>query len=253
MNQLVRCIHCDEIFLKTPFDQWPEYDSFSNRSPESFRSIERDDFQDFLKNHRGHRLEELQIIGDSFVSEKAYSEPVKISYFKATNGKKTFVIKRFREKISESLRYQLIAGNYALKCIGIEIQDKEIAKQLEAEFRVAPLPQNKIAAFIKLYRQVVEILDIKDLERVHDESPNPLEVYYKLDDAGLAYLLRNCRNIFKDQQYLEIEEFIHRHKDDSVLLLKATHRIQFFKKATLKKVVVPSTIPLEKKKMAEKE
>ena len=66
MNQLVRCINCDEIFLKTPFDLWPEYDSFSNRSPEFFRSIEKDDFQEFLRNHRGHQLEDLQIIEGLF-------------------------------------------------------------------------------------------------------------------------------------------------------------------------------------------
>jgi hypothetical protein len=251
MNQLVRCINCDEIFLKTPFDLWPEYDSISNRSPESFRSIEKDDFQEFLRNHRGHRLEDMQIIKDSFVSEKAYSEPIKISYFKATNGKESFVIKKFREKIDQPLTYQLIAGDYFLKCVGIEIQNKEITKQLEAEFRAAPLPQNKMVAFLTLYRQVVKILDIKNLERVLDESPNPLEVYYKLNDVGLAYLLRNCRNIFKGQRYLDIEEFIHRHKDDGVLLLKATYQIQVSEKVPSEKKAIPAQIPLEKKKMIE--
>ena len=73
MNELIRCINCDEIFLKTPFDQWPEYESYPNGSFESFRTIERDDFQDFLKNHHGHRLEDLKILEDSFVSEKDYA------------------------------------------------------------------------------------------------------------------------------------------------------------------------------------
>jgi len=250
MNQLVRCINCDEFFLKTPFDLWPEYDSFSNRSPESFRSIEKDDFQEFLKNHRGHQLEDLQIIEDSFVSEKAYSEPVKISYFKATNGKKNFVIKKFREKIDQPLKYQLMGGDYFLKCVDVEIQYKEITRQLEAEFKAAPLPQNKIDAFLKLYKQVVEMIDINNLERIPDESSNPLEIYYKLNDVGLAYLLRNCHNILKDQRYLDIEEFIHRHKDDGVLLLKATYEIQISEKAPLKKPI-PAQIPLEKKKMME--
>jgi len=253
MNQLVRCINCDEIFLKTPFDQWPEYESLSNRSFESFQSIDKDDFQDFLRNHRGHRLEDLHIIEGSFVCEKAYSEPIKSSYFKATNGKERFVVKKFREKIDQPLKYQLIAGDYSLKCIGIEIQHKEITKQLEAEFKTIPLSQNKIAAFLTLCRQVVEIIDINNLERIPEESSTPLEVYYKLDDVGLAYLLRNCRNIFKGQEYLDIEEFIHRHKDDSVLLLKATHKIQVSGKAKLEKKVIPDQIPLERKKIVEKE
>src|SRR4030042_6606914 len=251
MNQLVRCINCDEIFLKTPFDLWPEYNSFSNRSPEFLQCIEKDDFQEFLRNHHGHRLEDLQIIEDSFVSEKAYSEPIKTSYFRATNGKESFVIKKFRKKIDQPLTYQLIAGDYFLKCVGIEIQYNEIARQLEAEFKAAPLPQNEMAAFLSLYQQVVKILDIENLERAPDESPNPLEVYYKLNDVGLAYLLRNCRNIFKGQRYLDIEECIHRHKDEGVLLLKATFQIQVSEKVPSKKKATPAQIPSEKKKMME--
>jgi hypothetical protein len=252
MNQLIHCINCDEIFFRTPFDKWPEYEFGSPHSPESFQSIERDDFQDFLKNHRGHRLEDLQIIDDSFVSEKAYSEPIKVSYFKATNGRERFVIKKYREKIDEPLRYQLFAGDYYLKCISIKIQEKEITKQLESEFKKPPLSQKKLNAFLKLFRQVIEIIDINNLERVAEESSNPLEVYYKLDDISLAYLLRNCRNIFKGEEYINIEDFIHRHKDDGVLLLKATYHIQLSEKAKAEKKTISTQIPLEEKKILER-
>ena len=249
MDQLIRCINCDKIFLKTPFDLSPEYDSSSHLSSESFRSVEKDDFEEFLRNHRGHQLEDLEIIKESFVSDKPYAEPIKISYFKATNGKENFVIKKFREKIDQSLTYQLIAGDYFLKCAKIDIQYKEIARQLEAEFKAAPLHQHQMIAFLKLYQQVAKILDIENLERVPDESPNPLEIYYKLNDVGLAYLLRNCRNIFKDRGYLDIEEFVHRHKDDGVLLLKATYQIHISEKALSEKKTVPTQIPLMKKKI----
>jgi hypothetical protein len=252
MNQLVRCVNCDEIFLKTPFDQMPEYESFVERSPESFRSIEKDDLQDFLRSHRGHRLEDLQIIEDSFVCEKAYSEPVKTSYFEATNGKERFVIKKFREKIDQPLKYQLVAGDYSLRCIGIEIQHREIKKQLEAEFKTSPLSQGKIAEFLALCRRVVEIIDINNLERIPEESSIPLVVYYRLDDVGLAYLLRNCRNIFKGQEYLDIEKFVQRHKDDGVLLLKATYKIHVSEKPKLERKDIRTDIPLEKKRIVEK-
>lgn len=252
MNQLIRCINCDEIFLKTPFDQWPEYEGSSILSSDSFQTIEKDDFKDFLKEHRGHRLEDLKIIEDSYVSEKDYIEPIKVSYFKATNGKEKFVIKKSREKIGEPLKYQLIAGDYFLKCIAIEIQAKEIAKQLEKEFRTGPLSKTKISAFIKLYQHIIETIDIKKLERVSEESANPLEIYYKMDDVSLMYLLRNCRNIFEGEEYSDIEEFIHRHKDDGVLLLKTTNEIQIndVVKPGEKASSVP--IPLEKKKVRQK-
>jgi hypothetical protein len=252
MNQLVRCINCDEIFLKTPFDLWPEYDSISNRSPEFFQCNEKDDFQEFSRNHHGHRLEDLQIIEDSFVSEKAYSEPIKISYFRATNGRKTFVIKRFREKINEPLRYQLISGNYTLKCIGIEIQSKEIRKQLNVEFKTNPFQQNQIDAFLKLFQHIAKNIDIEKLERIPEESSNSLNIYYKMDDTSLIYLLRNCRNIFKGQEYLNFEEFIHRHNDNGVLLLKAIYKIQITEMAKSKKKVIAQQIRSEKRKVAAK-
>jgi len=64
--------------------------------------------------------------------------------------------------------------------------------------------------------------------------------------------LRNCRNIFKGQEYLAIEEFIHRHKDDGVLLLKATYKIQLTEGAKTKKKAAPASLPLEKEKIIAK-
>ena len=252
MNELIRCINCDEIFLKTPFDQWPEYQFYPSGPLESFRTIERDDFQDFLKNHHGHRLEDLKILEDSFVSEKDYFEPVKTSYFKATNGKESFVIRKFREKIEEPIKYQLIRGDYFLRCTHIEIQSKEIVKQLKSESKTSALSQNKTDDFLKLFQYIAQTIDIKKLERIPEESPNPLEIYYKIDDVSLIYLLRNCRNIFKDQEYLNIEEFIHRHKDEGVLLLKATYKIQITKMAESKRETLSPRIPFKMKKVAEK-
>jgi hypothetical protein len=245
MNQLIRCKNCDEIFMKTPFDQYPEYAWDSNSSLENFQGIARDDFQDFLIHHHGHRLENLIIVEDSFVSEKPYFEPIKTSFFKATNGKEKFVIKKFRERIDEPLTYQLIPGDYSLICTAIEIQSEEISKQLTREL-TPPLSQTQIDAFIKLYCTVAEAIDIQDLERVSEESHHPLEIYYKIDDVHLMYLLRNCRNIFKGKQYSAMEEFIHREKDDGVLLLKATYKIQINEKAKMKKRAISTSASTEK-------
>jgi hypothetical protein len=251
MNQLIRCKNCDEIFMKTPFDQYPEYEWDSNPSLENFRHIERDDFQDFLIHHHGHLLENLIIVEDSFVSEKPYLEPIKTSFFKATNGKEKFVIKKFRKRIDEPLKYQLISGDYSLKCIAVEIQSEEISKQLKREL-TPPLSQTQIDAFLKLYCAIAETIDIKDLERVSEESHHPLEIHYRIDDVHLMYLLRNCRNIFKGQEYSAMEEFIHREKDDGVLLLKATYEIQITEKAKMKKRAITTPMPLGKDKMVEK-
>ncbi len=252
MNELIHCINCNEIFLKTPFDQWPEYETAPGISLESFQSIEKDDFQNFMKNHDGHRLEKLKILEDSFVSEKDYVEPVKTSYFRATNGKENFVLKRFREKIEEPLKYQLVRGDYSVSCTHIEIQSKEIEQQLRAEFNTPSLSANKIDAFLRVLRHIARTVDIEKLERIPEESSNPLEIYYRMDDISLIYLLRNCRHIFNGQEYPVIEEFIDRHKDDGVLLLKARYKILVSRMAKSKEEPAPVRVPLKIKKVAEK-
>ena len=237
--------------MKTPFDQYPEYEFGSDRSLDNFRSVERDDFQEFLIHHHGHRLENLKVIEDSFVSEKAYSEPIKASFFKATNGRDRFVVKKFRERIDEPLKYLLIPGDYSLKCITVEVQSEEIAKQLKRELK-PPLAQGKIDAFLKLYRAIVEDIAIGDLERIPEESDRPLEVYYRIDDVRLMYLLRNCHNIFKGREYSAMEEFIHRHKDDGVLLLKTLNKIQIIELTNSRKRVTSVHVRSEKRKVVAK-
>ncbi len=77
---------------------------------------------------------------------------------------------------------------------------------------------------------------------------NPLEVYYKMDDVTLMYLLRNCHHIFQGQEYSDVEKFVDRHKDDGVLLLKATYKIQVLERAKVEKKIVSSASTLERKK-----
>lgn len=245
MNQLIHCINCHAIYLRTPFDQTPEYGWEPLSSLREPQGIEKDDFQDFLKNHRGHQLEDLRIIEDSFVSEKPYTEPVKISYFKATNGRENFVVKRVRERIDQPLEYQLIRGDYSLKCMDLQVQLEAVRKQLEREMK-PPLTQTQIDAFLQLVQHVGKKLDVNTLERVPEESPYPLEIYYKMDDFSLTYLLRNCRNFFKGKAYAEIEEFVHRHKDDGVLLLKAIYRIEILERREPKRTEV-ATVSVMKK------
>jgi hypothetical protein len=248
MNQLIRCRDCDQVFLKSPFDRYPECNLASHHAPEDFQCIERDDFLDFLILHRGHQLELLRIIEDSYISEKAYSEPVKTSFFKATNGCDKFVIKKFRERIDEPLKYQLIAGDYSLKCVSVEIQQEEISRQLEKEVRPL-LSQDKRNAFFKVLRAIAEDINVSDLERTPEETRYPLEVYYKIDDVHIMHLLRNCRNIFHGEEYLAMEEFIHRHKDDGVLLLKAIYKIELTEIAKPGQRTIPPLFHLEKGKV----
>ncbi len=253
MSRFLRCIDCGEGFMKTPYDRFPEYEYDHNPPSEPVQVIERDDFEEFLVAHHGHQLEDLEIIKDSFVTEKDYQEPVKTSYLKAINSKKEkFIIKRFREKIGEKVGYQVIPGDYFLECTGVEVQSEEITKQLKMEFRAHPFFDIKILEFLKLYQRIVHDIDVKKLERAHEESSHPLEAFFKMDDVSLFYLLRNCRNIFKGVEYSDIEDFIYRHKDEGVLLLKVRYKIQIIEKPETEEDTASAVVPAEVKKVIEK-
>jgi hypothetical protein len=121
------------------------------------------------------------------------------------------------------------------------------------EFRTHPFSETKISAFLKLYKRIVRGIDTKNLERISEESSHPLEEFYKMDDMSLFYLLRNCRNIFKGMEYSDIEDFVYRHKDDGVLLLKARYRIQIRQKQKTKKEAGSTFIAAEVKEVIKKE
>jgi hypothetical protein len=132
-----------------------------------------------------------------------------------------------------------------LKCVDLQIQSEAIRKQLERETKPS-LTQTQIDTFLQIVQHVGKRVDVKTLERVPEESPYPLEIYYKMDDVSLMYLLRNCRNFFKGKVYTEIEEFVHRHKEDGVLLLKAIYRIEILERREPKRTEVV-TVSLMKK------
>ena len=249
MSQLVRCVECDTVFLKTPYDQSPEYTGDGARRD---RTIERDDYGNFLRNHRGHRLEDLSVVEDSWIGEKEYGEPIHVSYVRATNGRERFLVRRHREHIEDPLKYELIHGDYSLNCVRVEIQSGEITQELEWVLRERPAAPEKIHAFLELFQHVSGQVDITALERVPEESGHPLEVYHRIDDVSLFYLLRNCRALFHPEEFPDVESFIYRHRGDGVLLLKATYQIQIKERIRTIEEITPAFLGLPKVSFGEK-
>ena len=252
MNPFIHCITCDALFHKTPYDQVPEHQWEEEGSPGLARTVEKDDYQDFLQNHRGHRLEDLEVVEGSFIGSGDYREPVKTSYWKATNGRERFVIKGSRQSIRDPLRYQLIRGDYQVKCISLEIQSREITKQLEIDFGTHRLSQKKITDFLHLLREIAQGLDRDQLERVPEESSNPLEIDYRMNDVHTAFLLRRCRKIFNREEFEMIQEFVHRHRENGVLLLRGKHHIQVMEVARAEEETIEATLSEEKRRLAKK-
>jgi hypothetical protein len=252
MSQLVRCVECDAVFLKTPHDQSPEYIGDGANAAGRVRPLERDDYGNFLRTHRGHRLEDLTVIEDSWIGEREYGEPIHVSYFRATNGREKFLIKRHRERIEDPLHYELIHGDYSLNCLRVEIQSGEITRELEKVLQGRSAAAEKIHAFLELFQHVSRQVDLTGLERVPEESGHPLEVYHRIDDVSLFYLLRNCRALFDGDEFPDLEAFIYRHRAEGVLLLKATYQIQIKERIRSVDEISPAFLGFHKISFGEK-
>ena len=122
---------------------------------------------------------------------------------------------------------------------------------MENELADMGLTKDQLDGFVKLCQGLAGGVDVKTLERMPEDSSHPLEIYYRMDDVSYAYLLRNCRRIFQGIPFQAVQEFADRHRDDGVLLLKATHQIELIE--TVKTRSTPSRTPAKQTVMIKKD
>lgn len=152
MKGLLRCVECNELFQMTDYDSSPEYQVTENGE---IHVIPRDERRSFLASHKGHKIERLKVKKGSLVSDQPYMEPIKTTYFQATNGKESFIVKRWRESIDSPMRYELIKGDIVLVNEELGVQVEEIRKQLAYDFKDEPLSEKKIKPFIESLQRIV--------------------------------------------------------------------------------------------------
>lgn len=215
LGQLIMCTTCSEVFLRSPFDAWPEYvDGVAYK---------KDDFVESMLKHEGHSLEELRVVG-GFLSDKCFIEPVKTQFFQATNGKEIFIIKRARKKIDDPMRYKIVKGPLRDWIQKVEVDEVAVKKQLMRERPGLPIEQ--VDSFVKIAQQIVSgghyyfySLDSED----GLASDHPLTNLFAMSDVDAMYLKRNARNIFVADELSFIYGFIDREtKPDGVLAAKVT-------------------------------
>lgn len=215
--KFIRCRNCDAVHRVTAFDNAPNYSVSAGGTNETVAN----DWQDFMARHAGHRLEPLEATGQSYFPDGRSSDPMAAGYIEATDGKETFLLRRFRSSIQEPLRYELVAGRLVHRESTFEVQESALRKEMKLHFPWAPaepLSDRKIDLFVQLYRQVVSGLDARSIygrefTRVDDNS-----VYRQLDAAAWSTLLENCRNCFTTDELAALRRFIDCHRDtDDVL------------------------------------
>lgn len=222
MKGLLRCVECNELFQMTDYDSSPEYQVTENGE---IHVIPRDERRSFLASHKGHKIERLKVKKGSLVSDQPYMEPIKTTYFQATNGKESFIVKRWRESIDSPMRYELIKGDIVLVNEELGVQVEEIRKQLAYDFKDEPLSEKKIKPFIESLQRIVARLNPGKLKVTLWDSRDPLVAYCRLDKDSVRRLIGSSKKVFSESEFKRIRKFIqeNNHYNDAITLRRQSH------------------------------
>jgi hypothetical protein len=220
-KQLVWCVQCNALALFSSLDQAPEYEKQNGE----WQVLEKDDQAAFMSAHRGHHLEELHAIEDSFMSDGNYIEPIKTSYFEATNGKQRFVVKKVRKRIHDPQRYELIPGKLGLTLRKPSIDTLAIQRQLERESSTRHLSSKKIHGFVSQLAEAVSHLNPDDLRRAPFESPNPSTRYFIVEERIVEEVLERSSQFLTKKEAKLLGEYVRKNLGEPLLM--AVVKIEF--------------------------
>jgi len=162
--------------------------------------------------HKQHTMEELFVVKDSFISEGRYGEPLKISYFEATNGTERFVVKGWREDINHAMAYEVIPGYIEMR-FKREVQADEIRRQLEEEIKDPPLAATDIERFIQIVEKVVAQFPVSDRIEITAETDTPLISHCRIGVNALRKILSESKAIFAVGELEKVEQFVYQNNE----------------------------------------
>jgi len=230
MGTLIHCIDCNKVIHMTEWDLCTHYDW----QQAEIKEQEGNDRKAFEQRHKNHRTEELTPVTPA-ISDKPYAEPLKVSYFEASNGTQRFVIKRWRNTIDDPCEYEVIDGRLEITQGKVRVQTEAIKKQLRTEHDGA-IPENKLNYFIKAIQDEVKDLDPDTLE-VSAEGETPLISFFQLDSQSVKRIFTRCWDTFNWHELKLLRDFVIEHNEyDDVMTIVAQ------KEFTIKREVLKDTI-----------
>ena len=203
-GRFFRCVDCDELACFTRYDTLPEYEFLQNKG--DFVEIYTNDRTSFINKHSKHRVEELKINKDSFITESSYVDPTGDGYVEATNGREYFVIRRWKKGVNAPNNYQLIRGRIKVRIEKVEVQKNNIRKQMGFDFD--KMPESKIDAFISAYETMVQSLDPGRMKMELFETDKPVLCFGKVNDEMIKKLIKVSEEIFSREELNTLNQFI---------------------------------------------
>ena len=206
IGTLIRCTVCNAIMQMTEGDFSPHYEWNNGEIDE----IETDDRKVFLHKHKDHKTELLTPLTPP-ISDKPYGEPLKSSYFEATNGTERFLIKQWRSTIEDPFAYEIIEGKIRLTNGTLRAQTTAIKKQLQTENNLS-LSERKVNYFIQAVRAEVKQLD-PDTLAISAEGETPLASFYQMGSTCIERILERCQEKFTQRELNKLRDFINRNNE----------------------------------------
>jgi hypothetical protein len=219
-GKYIWCRNCVAIHHVSSFDRFPFYQIASG----DIHEIPANDWRDFMARHAGHRLEPLTATGkDYFPGGPA--DPMGAVYIEASNGSETPILRRSRRNIDEPVRYEIVRGRLIESGFGLEIQEKEIRKEMQLHFSwapAAPLEDVKINLFVTLFREIVSELDPKNVRTEEFSYSDDNISYGQLDSSTVDALMTRCAGHFLPVELASIRRFVETHREagDVMALIK---------------------------------
>jgi hypothetical protein len=209
-EKFIRCCFCDVLHHVSRFDKAPTYSLVGNE----FEERDTDDWRLFMEQHVGHRLEPLKATGEKFFARGAPLDPMAVGYIEVTNGQDRHLVRRARTSVQEPVEYELVRGYLAEADLTVEVQAREIKKEMKIHFSWAPAScpdDDKIDIFVGLLKEVVKSLDPRRIRVCGYSYTDDAVSYGALDGAALQLLTERCTRCFSPVELTSIRRFVEAH------------------------------------------
>jgi hypothetical protein len=230
IQKLMRCTKCDQV-IPHP-GGFGDFEKSSLLPGVEWSAADLERQKEFLRCHAAHPVEELRVNTDTLISDKPSYESVKISYFEASNGQQSFLIRRTKPALDQPASYQLIPGKLLVSNVSFDIQEEALRKQMAVRNGSAPLTEEKIQKFIRAFQDEVETIGPEKLAEeveVAEEGETPLLSYGIFREARWENVLRRCAKDFEKADLNKVRQFIDENSQpDDVLSLLVKRQVSIF-------------------------
>ena len=230
IQKLMRCTKCDQV-IPHP-GGFGDFEKSSLLPGVEWSTADLERQKEFFRCHAAHPVEELRVNTDTLISDKPSYESVKISYFEASNGQQSFLIRRTKPALDQPAIYQLIPGKLLVSNVSFDIQEEALRKQMAARNGSAPLTEEKIQKFIRAFQDEVETIGPEKLAEeveVAEEGETPLLSYGIFKEARWENVLRRCAEDFEKADLNKVRKFIDENSQpDDVLSLLVKRQVSIF-------------------------